>query len=1224
MRKTLTEKQTITLLSENDAYHKRTFKILETLGSGSSCIAYRAIDIGTKNQIPVIIKECYPRISAIRDCNSCLVWDSVEYELHAKDRFRAAFNVQLQIQTEIDTMNIVTHLIDGLFSGNNTLYTVSGIQHAKTYDERKDASLQEVYEIARAVSKAIGKYHAQGFLHLDVKPQNILILPETLDIVKLLDFDSVVNKIHSRKPGTPLSYTHEYAAPELMQGRRNKLCEATDIYAIGAVVFSRIFGHAPSARDGSIFSDWELNSNPLFAKLSNKAQRLTKELLRKTLSVSISGRYQTTAELTSALDILVDECDPTKRRLVSRYAPTQNHFIGRDEELDNIRSSFISGKRAVFLSGMGGIGKTELALNYAEKYKEHYDTIAFGSYSGSLSELLQMPEFISIEHDAEGKKSLTSIGELVDERTLLIIDNFDNDSDPDMKVVVSFECNLLFTSRNSYAENYTNESAFAHFKISELSPKEQALLFGEICGCELAEEELDTVSLILKEINGYTLLIPLIAKTYKNDDYTLEEIHQRIHDAGLKGASGVRVRHNDLSAPLFNILCETFAMASLQNDELYIIRSLALLGNIVVNRKVFNSWLGNQYNNTILSLADKSWVQIQGVGANATVTLHRVISDIARVILEPSFDNCIWAYKLCEDIVIELEMRGEHKKLEYWQIPEECGPNSYHEITNVDSISRRMKARFLLTVLENLDYSVYNNITTTIKLLSKIVFDVRFLDGNDSNDISIINDEKLTDFFLSVINQLISAQLYPDVSGDLRFEVHRMLSTMCLMKHISSWAQPASNEWHPRYSCDKRKGIINEVINNIKLAEIALIDIENLMDYEKDEHLLRLAAPLITFIFTNHYAFDMLYQKDDNIKTTVDALFNYIFEVLEKASSYANDLLTFSNPATNYCSKSAFPHRDEFERRLDEWFEDSTMWDNLIQYGYHDDGYNEDDYRNDRSYEAWLEEVFYLNDLESDEADEYLDFLISDKLSSKRTRVERLVREISSLGFGPYHWGFSSDWRQGCIKNKHKASKYMGFLEQLINKELSSDDDYDITPRMLSDYYGQLLLLACCKEENTGTIDQHIDNYYSHIKSLINDESDIVSGVSLNVVQRVCEALDELDFLDVAYRFIRKGIDMLEAEVQQMCKTDKRYYHLNCSIVLFSAYVDDISAINHYTNVCIDVLEEELRNGCESDDQLYETLSSLIGHTARINDTRKTEYYKRRRQELLGVEVEIE
>ena len=287
---------------------------------------------------------------------------------------------------------------------------------------------------------------------------------------------------------------------------------------------------------------------------------------------------------------------------------------------------------------MGGIGKTELAKQYAEQYKAHYDTIAFGRFNDSLDNLFKSSDFISIENDSGGTMNLDSVRGLVDNRTLLIIDNFDNDSDPRLDAVLSLKCRLLFTSRNSFEQLLGNDAAFTHYKTEELALYEQVTLFEHECGRTLDDDDRGIVRLILEEIRGYTLLIPLIAKTYKNDVFTLSEIHQRIDAAGAKGASGANVRHHKdlpLSSDLYGILCEVLSVASLSDDEVLVMRSLAMLGGIVIDRKEFNTWLGGQSKNAVNSLAENSLIQIHGTGEKAKLSLHKVLSEVVRNELKP-------------------------------------------------------------------------------------------------------------------------------------------------------------------------------------------------------------------------------------------------------------------------------------------------------------------------------------------------------------------------------------------------------------------------------------------------------------------------------------------------------------------------------------------------------------------------------------------------------------
>lgn len=48
----------------------------------------------------------------------------------------------------------------------------------------------------------------------------------------------------------------------------------------------------------------------------------------------------------------------------------------------------LSANQLVFLSGIGGIGKTELAKKYADKYREKYNTITFAIYEKDIKTLV--------------------------------------------------------------------------------------------------------------------------------------------------------------------------------------------------------------------------------------------------------------------------------------------------------------------------------------------------------------------------------------------------------------------------------------------------------------------------------------------------------------------------------------------------------------------------------------------------------------------------------------------------------------------------------------------------------------------------------------------------------------------------------------------------------------------------------------------------------------------
>jgi eukaryotic-like serine/threonine-protein kinase len=105
--------------------------------------------------------------------------------------------------------------------------------------------------IAASVLAALGQAHAAGIIHRDVKPSNVMV--SYGGTVKLLDFgiarrlDDLANDVTAAGDvfGTPT-----YLAPEQIEGRPTT--PATDVYAVGVVLFEMLAGVAPFRGDGPV------------------------------------------------------------------------------------------------------------------------------------------------------------------------------------------------------------------------------------------------------------------------------------------------------------------------------------------------------------------------------------------------------------------------------------------------------------------------------------------------------------------------------------------------------------------------------------------------------------------------------------------------------------------------------------------------------------------------------------------------------------------------------------------------------------------------------------------------------------------------------------------------------------------------------------------------------------------------------------------------------------
>ncbi len=123
---------------------------------------------------------------------------------------------------------------------------VEGSSLAETLGERGPMPPGQATTIALSVLAALGNAHAAGVVHRDVKPSNILLADD--GSVKLLDFgiagrlDEITRADASEVVGTP-----KYLAPERLDGRA--ATAATDVYAVGVVLFEMLTGAPPFERD---------------------------------------------------------------------------------------------------------------------------------------------------------------------------------------------------------------------------------------------------------------------------------------------------------------------------------------------------------------------------------------------------------------------------------------------------------------------------------------------------------------------------------------------------------------------------------------------------------------------------------------------------------------------------------------------------------------------------------------------------------------------------------------------------------------------------------------------------------------------------------------------------------------------------------------------------------------------------------------------------------------
>ena len=151
----------------------------------------------------------------------------------------------------------------------------------------------------------------------------------------------------------------------------------------------------------------------------------------------------------------------------SEYIPPCKHFCGRDSELNKLHT-LVQDNTTVIVTGVAGIGKSELVRAYAKEHKKEYQYFGYYFYGGSLkdiiSNIIRDPVTADSDLNARYQHNLDLLSDL-GEKVLLVIDNFNSTPDDDecFDDLFDLKCKVIFTSHMRFEDYAIYElQAFRH------------------------------------------------------------------------------------------------------------------------------------------------------------------------------------------------------------------------------------------------------------------------------------------------------------------------------------------------------------------------------------------------------------------------------------------------------------------------------------------------------------------------------------------------------------------------------------------------------------------------------------------------------------------------------------------------------------------------------------------------------------------------------------------
>ena len=311
-------------------------------------------------------------------------------------------------------------------------------------------------------------------------------------------------------------------------------------------------------------------------------------------------------------------------------------FLGRETELEQLHALLVDHSK-VFLHGIPGIGKSELAKAYAKQYGKEYTNVIYVNYPGDLKQAvidLDFADDLPDETDDTRFKRHNRFLRSLREDTLLIVDNFNVTASQDqfLDVMLKYRCRILFTTRSRY-ENHIS------LEVGELNPDTLLELVGKFF--PEAEKKQDEIKEIVALLHGHTFAVELAARLLANGllkpKALLTKLQKEKAALDADDRIGTTKDGRNRKATYYDHIHSLFSLYKLTGSEQEIMRCMTLIPANGISSRRFAAWLNQQNMNTINDLMEMGFIYPKN---NREILLHPMICEVAVEELKPSVCSC--------------------------------------------------------------------------------------------------------------------------------------------------------------------------------------------------------------------------------------------------------------------------------------------------------------------------------------------------------------------------------------------------------------------------------------------------------------------------------------------------------------------------------------------------------------------------------------------------------
>lgn len=253
------------------------YEIIEIIGVGGMAVVYKAFD-NIDNRIVAV--------KVLKD------------EFLQNEEFKRRFKNESKAIAVLSHPNIVK--IYDVSYGDNLQYIVmeyvDGITLKEYIEQQGRLDIREAIYFVTQILRALQHAHDKGIVHRDIKPQNIMLLPD--GTIKVTDFGIArFSRSETRTMTDSAIGSVHYISPEQAKG---SLTDAkTDLYSVGVVLYEMLTGKLPFQSDNAVsVALMQLQNDPVRPRDINPEIPVgLEQIIIRAMQKNPNDRYQSASEM---------------------------------------------------------------------------------------------------------------------------------------------------------------------------------------------------------------------------------------------------------------------------------------------------------------------------------------------------------------------------------------------------------------------------------------------------------------------------------------------------------------------------------------------------------------------------------------------------------------------------------------------------------------------------------------------------------------------------------------------------------------------------------------------------------------------------------------------------------------------------------------------------------------------------------------------------------------